>query len=206
MPSDEGKKINILVVDDTPENLTVLRHILTEHGYVVRPALSGDVALSAIAMEPPDLILLDIMMPGMDGYEVCRKLKSDESTSQIPIIFISALDETGDKVRAFRAGAVDYITKPFQPEEVLARVDTHITLSKLQRDLEEKNDLLQKALDEVKTLNGLLPICSFCKKIRDDQGYWNQIESYISKRSRAQFSHSICEECLKKHYPEVLED
>jgi PleD family two-component response regulator len=198
------KESSILVVDDTPENLTTLRQILTDHQYVVRPAISGEVALRAVKAELPDLILLDIVMPQMDGYEVCNLLKSDEHKRHIPIIFISALDETVDKVKAFSLGAVDYITKPFQVEEVLARVHTHISMSKLRRSLEEKNAQLQQALDELKTLRGIIPICSHCKNVRDDKGYWNQVEVYIRNHSEAEFSHSICPECVNQFYPELL--
>jgi len=202
MPPVKGS--SILIVDDTPENLTTLRQILADHQYVVRPAISGEIALRAIDAELPDLILLDIMMPSMDGYQVCKILKSDEDKKHIPIIFISSLDETVDKVKAFSLGAVDYITKPFQVEEVLARVHTHITLSKLQKSLQEKNVELQKALDEIKTLRGIIPICTQCKKVRDDMGYWNQVEVYIHNHSEAEFSHSICPDCAKKLYPDLF--
>lgn len=191
---------DIVVVDDTPENLTVLRQILTEHGYRVRPALSGEIALKTIQAELPDLILLDIVMPDMDGYEVCKKLKSDKATRDIPVIFISALKEVDDKMRAFSHGGVDYISKPFQAEEVLARIHTHLTLYSLVNRLADKNARLQKALDEVKQLRGLLPICSGCKKIRDDKGYWNILESYIEKHSDASFSHGMCPDCIKDLY------
>jgi PleD family two-component response regulator len=194
---------DIVIVDDTPENLTVLRQMLAEQNYMVRPALNGEIAIKAVNTSSPDLILLDIRMPGMDGYEVCKQLKSDEKTSGIPVIFISALNELDDKIKAFSLGGVDYITKPFQAEEVLARVKTHLTLRSLQKSIEDKNAQLQKALDEVKILSGFLPICSSCKNIRDDKGYWNQIENYISKHSEAEFSHSICPECAKKIYPDL---
>ncbi len=125
---------NILIVDDTRANLDVLAGILRDHGYKVRPAPSGRLALRAVKAERPDIVLLDIRMPEMDGYEVCRRLKADEETNDIPIIFISALTETADKLEAFRAGGVDYVTKPFHAEEVLARVSVHL---KLQRTLDE---------------------------------------------------------------------
>lgn len=198
------KRSSILVVDDTPENLTTLRQILTDHQYVVRPAISGEVALRAVNAELPDLILLDIMMPSMDGYEVCSLIKADEDKKHVPIIFISSLDETVDKVKAFSIGAVDYITKPFQVEEVLARVHTHITLSNLQKSLQEKNTQLQKAIDEIKTLRGIIPICAHCKKVRDDKGYWNQVEVYIHNHSEAEFSHGICPQCIKDLYPDIF--
>jgi two-component system sensor histidine kinase/response regulator len=136
--SQTKPKGNILIVDDVPANLKVLTSMLTEQGYQVRPAINGQVALTAVRETPPDLILLDIVMPGMDGYEVCERLKADEQTRDIPIIFISALDATGDKVNAFTAGGVDYVPKPFQVEEVLARINTHLTLRNLQRSLQEQ--------------------------------------------------------------------
>ncbi|MDX1414954.1 MAG: response regulator [Candidatus Promineifilaceae bacterium] len=127
------QKRDILIVDDTPANLQVLTQLLSEQGYRVRPAPSGSMALKSAQLRPPDLILLDIMMPGMDGYEVCRQLKAHERTRDVPVIFLSALSETLNKTRAFNSGAVDYITKPFQAEEVLARVKTHLTLYGLQQ-------------------------------------------------------------------------
>ncbi|MCG2749298.1 MAG: response regulator [Desulfobulbaceae bacterium] len=128
----------ILVVDDATANLQLLTNLLTEHGYIVHPASDGKLALEFVRIILPDLILLDIRMPGMDGYEVCRRLKADERTRSIPIIFISILEDERDKVRGFQEGAVDYITKPFQPEEVLARVRTHLRLRELTEHLEHK--------------------------------------------------------------------
>jgi PleD family two-component response regulator len=119
---------DILIVDDTPANLTVLSAILGKRGYRVRPALNGALALKAAQKAAPDLILLDVQMPGLDGYEVCRQLKADAQTRAIPVIFISALDDVLDKVEAFQVGGVDYITKPFQIEEVLARVENQLAL------------------------------------------------------------------------------
>ncbi len=128
---------NILVVDDVPANLTLLAGMLKEKGHRVRPVPSGKLALKAVEHEPPDLILLDITMPEMDGFEVCRRLKQDTRFQEIPIIFISALTETLDKVKAFSSGGVDYVTKPFQFDEVEARVETHLKLHRYQSRLEE---------------------------------------------------------------------
>lgn len=141
----------ILVVDDIKENLRLLTGMLSEHGYRVRPALDGQSALMGAFTEPPDLILLDIMMPNLNGYAVCEQLKADSRTQDIPVIFISALNEVFDKVKAFSAGGVDYITKPFQLEEVLARVQTHLALRQLQLDLIKKNEQLTQTLAELKT-------------------------------------------------------
>jgi signal transduction histidine kinase len=133
---------NILVVDDTPENLRLLSTMLTHRGYAPRCVINGQMALRACNSNPPDLILLDIMMPEMNGYEVCQHLKSEPKTREIPVIFISAKDEVFDKVNAFAVGAVDYISKPFQFEEVLARIESHLTLRNLQKQLKEQNVLL----------------------------------------------------------------
>ena len=146
------KQNSILIVDDTPENLTVLRQMLTGRGYRVQPALNGELALRMIQRIEtlPDLILLDIMMPGMDGYDVCRRLKIDDQTHEIPVIFISALHDPLDKVKAFQAGGVDYISKPFHVEEVLARVETHLALRMLQKRLQDQNFHLQQEIVERK--------------------------------------------------------
>jgi signal transduction histidine kinase len=138
------KKSNILIVDDTVANLQLLAGMLKEKGYKVRPAPSGKVALRAAENSTPDLILLDINMPEMDGYEVCRRLKEHDTLKEVPIIFISALSETWDKIKAFEVGGVDYITKPFQFEEVLARVETHIELRRVQIELRERYDDLER--------------------------------------------------------------
>ncbi len=141
---------DILIVDDTPENLTVLRQMLAEQNYMVRPAINGEIAIQAVNMSSPDLILLDIKMPGMDGYEVCKQLKSEEKTRRIPVIFISALNELDDKIKAFSLGGVDYITKPFQVEEVLARVETHLMLNHMQKQVEEQNVRLRHEITDRK--------------------------------------------------------
>ena len=149
-------RASILVVDDTLANLRFLTEILIQHGYTVRPVSEGKMAISSAKNLPPDLILLDIMMPGMSGYEVCEQLKADEDTCDIPIIFISALNEVLDKVKAFSIGGVDYITKPFHVDEVLVRVQTHVHLRNLQKHLEENNAQLQKEVDERKQAEELL--------------------------------------------------
>ncbi|GAK52023.1 two-component response receiver and regulator protein [Candidatus Moduliflexus flocculans] len=196
---------NILVVDDTPENLELLTQILAMQGYHVRPAINGQVALHTIQATPPDLILLDIIMPGIDGFEICRQVKANPDTHDIPVIFISALDDAENKIKAFEVGGVDYISKPFYPEEVNARVATHLALREMYRELQEKTAQMQEALDNVKTLSGLLPICASCKKIRDDHGYWTQLEKYIERHSDALFSHGLCPDCLRKFYAEIRE-
>ena len=139
---------DILIVDDTLANLRVLSSMLTDQGYKVRGVPNGEMALKVAHSAAPELILLDINMPEMNGYEVCEKLKAAEETREIPVIFISALDEVLDKVKAFTAGGVDYITKPFQFEEALARVQTHLTLRNLQRQLQDTNEDLERRVEE----------------------------------------------------------
>jgi putative two-component system response regulator len=136
------------VVDDTPANLTLLAKMLGDRGYRVRPVPSGSLALKAAASDPPDLILLDISMPEMDGFEVCRTMKEDARLRDVPVIFISALTETEGKLKAFRRGGVDYITKPFQIEEVEARVETHLKLRSTQAELARYNRYLEQLVDE----------------------------------------------------------
>lgn len=138
----------VLIVDDTPTNLEVLHELLDGNGYEVLVAIDGESAFNQAAYAQPDIILLDIMMPGWDGFETCRRLKSEEKTRSIPIIFMTALSEIQDKVRGFELGGVDYITKPLQHEEVLARVHTHITLRRLQKTLQDTNTILEERVHE----------------------------------------------------------
>jgi len=196
---------DILIVDDTPANLRLLSDMLSEHGYSVRLAPSGKLALMSAQAVPPDLVLLDIMMPGLNGFEVCEQLKADPRTRDIPVIFLSALDQIEDKIKAFAAGGVDYITKPFQHREVLARVGTHLQLRALQVQLAERVHELEEALAQIKTLRGLLPICANCKKVRDDQGYWQDVELYIQNHAEVDISHGICPDCFRELYPEYAD-
>ncbi len=146
MTANQAPKGNIILVDDQPANLKLLDDMLRRQGYHVRSFPRGRLALAAAMQNPPDLILLDINMPEMDGYEVCAHLKADAGLKQIPVVFLSALNETDDKVKAFQSGGVDYITKPFQFDEVRARVDTHCRLHRLQRALRLDNDRLEETV------------------------------------------------------------
>ncbi|WP_153130905.1 response regulator [Dechloromonas hortensis] len=164
----------ILVVDDTVASLDLLCDLLTEAGYVVRPAQDGRMALRSAQAKPPELILLDVRMPGMDGYELCQRLKAEPATRDIPIIFLSALRDTGDKVRGFSLGAVDYIAKPFQPEEVLARVHTHIELRRLQTKLEDKvaerTEQLRHSEQELRdSRSRLQELAGFLQTVREEE-------------------------------------
>jgi CheY-like chemotaxis protein len=179
--SIHDSKPDILVVDDTRENLLLLATMLSESGYKVRKAINGTLALGAVEVAKPDLILLDINMPDLKGYEVCRRLKADQETVDIPVIFISALDEVLDKVKAFEVGGVDYITKPFELQEVLVRVKTHLTISRQQKQLTKQNAWLQllltttKAIGEADDFHAALEVtlAQVCEKIGWDFGeFW----------------------------------
>ena len=159
-------KGSVLIVDDNPANLRLLSGILAENGYKVRPAPSGALALQSVRSTLPDLVLLDIKMPGMDGYEVCRRLKADERTRDVPVLFISALAEVADKVKGFAVGGVDYITKPFQHEEVLARVATHVSLARMHNRLEE---LVEERTAEIKSANRQLQAEIVERKLAEDK-------------------------------------
>ena len=199
------RKAKILIVDDEPINVMIANKILQKNGYDTIIAKNGQEALDMTSSNSVDLILLDIMMPAMSGFEVCSKLQQDDKLKDIPVIFLTAVTDKESIVKGFDAGGKDYLTKPFNTPELLARVKAHTEL-KLSRDKQQHLiEELQKAISEVKTLSGLLPICSHCKKIRDDAGYWQGVEHYIAARSDTQFSHGICPDCMRKFYPKVAE-
>jgi len=187
----------ILIVDDNTTNLNILFEYLKASQFKILVAEDGEAAFTVAKKAQPDIIMLDIIMPGLDGFDTCIKLKSDDQTKAIPVIFMTALSDTESKIKGFKVGAVDYITKPFQHEEVLARLNTHLTIQLQKKQLEE-------ALARVKTLRGLIPICAVCKNIRNDKGYWERMESYIKSHSDADFSHGICPDCATKMYPHIF--
>ena len=176
----------ILIVEDDKIGIKILSTILGET-YDLFIAKSGEKALKLISEGlSPDLILLDIMLPGIDGLEVCKTLKTRKNTQNIPVIFATAKREVEDLLKGFDVGGADYVTKPYNPSELLARVKTHIGL--------------KLAREEIQTLRGIIPICSNCKKIRDDAGVWNRIEQYIEEHSDILFTHGICHECEEEMY------
>ncbi len=217
-------KFNLLIVDDLPENIKVLGNSLQHEDYRISFATSGQQAIEMAFKNSIDLILLDIMMPGMDGYEVCRQLKGEARTRHIPIIFITAKTEKEDIVQGFDAGAVDYVTKPFNAAELSARIQTHLELRRsrevIQDQAEElswtnkrlmkKNQKLERALEEIETLKGLLPVCSNCKKIRNTKAHtkkqssWISLEAYLHEHTAAEVTHSICPQCMTELYPELV--
>ncbi len=216
----------ILIVDDVYENLFIISKILEDINCDTIMANGGPKALAELVDKIPDLILLDIMMPGIDGFELCQKLKASPKTKDIPVIFLTAKTQSSDIAKGFQVGAVDYVTKPFKAVELLARVQTQLEL-KAARDaifeknrcLEEKNNALKKsnadlenALKEIKTLRGFLPVCSNCKKIRlidsdpDEPDAWVVLDTFFKRHTDAQLTHTICPKCSKKLYPEIFEE
>jgi len=212
--------MSILVVDDSPDQQALLRSILGKAGH--SDILTADSAKSAFATlrledqvvpSSVDLILMDILMPEQDGVEACREIKRRDHLRDIPIIMVTANTDHSNLQAAFSAGAVDYITKPVNNIELLARVSSALTLKQAmdcrkarELELRRSNEALQKALSEVKVLRGLIPICASCKKIRNDSGFWQQLEEYLGEHSEAEFSHGLCQPCIKKLYPGVYQD
>jgi len=207
----------ILIVDDSPEQHLLLRSILKKAGHLDVVAVdSAEAAYSYLSLaeeQSPssvDLILMDILMPGLNGIDACRLLKQADPLKDIPIIMVTGKTSLQVLTEAFSAGAMDYITKPVNPVELLARVGSALTLKReMDRRKERETDLrcanedLQQALNEVKVLRGLISICAYCKNIRNDRGFWQRLEEYVSEHSDVQFSHGLCDPCIKKHYPGV---
>lgn len=190
--------MEILIAEDDAVSRRLLEICLLRWGYEVVTAKDGIEALEILSRENrPPLAILDWMMPGLDGVEVCRRVRQSQALLPSHIILLTARNGKADIVHGLDAGADDYISKPFDREELRARVQVGVRLVELQWKLAERVDDLTHALQQVKHLQGLLPICSYCKKIRGDNNYWQQVESYISQHSEAQFSHGICPDCFE---------
>lgn len=188
--------MKVLIAEDEPDSLQLLQIMTGKWGYEAVPAHDGVEAWEALQRgDAPQLAILDIMMPRMDGLEVCRRAKGMSLTVPVYIIMLTAKTLPKEIVSGLEAGADDYLTKPFDPNELRARIKVGERILGLQSSLADRVEELEEALSRVKQLQGLLPICSYCKKIRDDRNYWEQVESYIARHSEAQFSHSICPDC-----------
>jgi two-component system, OmpR family, response regulator VanR len=236
---------SILIVEDSATQALRLRILLEESGYDVVVANNGAAAVTCMDEWVPDLVISDIVMPELDGYELCKKIKADDALKDVPVLLLTQLSEPEDIVKGLESGADNFVTKPYDPNLLLSRIQyilvnntirTHprtdmgievffagkrhyINSDRIQildllfstyeislrqkRELERVNKELKEALDTIDTLHGILPICSHCKKIRNDGGAWTRIEEYIGKHADVQFSHGICPDCLRKHYPEM---
>src|SRR5271163_3125078 len=188
----------VLVADDLDVNRKLLRTLLTADGYDVIEASDGTEALQILqGANGPIVGLIDWEMPQMEGIEVCRQARALSNSIPLFLILVTVRDSKQDVVAGLLSGANDYITKPFDKTELLARVKVGTQMVQLQQTLTERVEELKEALLNVKQLSGLLPICSYCKKIRDDQNYWQQVEAYVGQHSEAKFSHSICPQCYE---------
>jgi phosphoserine phosphatase RsbU/P len=188
--------MTILIAEDDPVSRRFLELTLVKWGYEVAVTCDGTEAWNAFQLGMPSIAILDWMMPGVDGAELCRRVREIETTTPAYLILLTAKSEKEDVVQGLCAGADDYITKPFNRNELHARIKVGLRIAELQKSVADRVAELELALSRVKQLQGLLPICSYCKKVRDDQNYWQQVDGYISKHSEVEFSHSICPDCF----------
>jgi DNA-binding response OmpR family regulator len=198
--------MKVLVAEDDGFYCRILQSLLHEE-YEVVIAEDGTRAWAALqAPDAPRLALLDWQMPGMDGLEVCRKVRAHPAMDGFYLVIATVRQSLNDVLAGFEAGANDYITKPFHAQELRARLRVGGRVVELQAALASRVAQLQEALSRVNQLQGLLPICSYCKRIRDDHDYWQQVETYMSEHSQATFTHGICPECYEKFFKTELEE
>lgn len=191
--------MRILIAEDDAVSRRVLEATLTKWGYEVVVTTDGQQALEALKQpDAPSLAVLDWMMPGLDGSEVCRRVREVAGNRLLYVLLLTAKDRKEDIVEGLTAGADDYVVKPFDRAELKARLNVGERILQLQAELAARVKELELALSKVNLLQGLLPICCYCKKIRDDQNYWQQIEGYINERTGSEFSHSVCPDCYQR--------
>ena len=203
---------SVLVVDDSPTDLRYIGRLLEAPDRHILMAAGGEEALNILKGVELALVILDVHMDGMDGFETAERMRDDERTQDIPIIFVTATGLEEETVfQGYDAGAVDYLFKPVEPNLLRSKVNVFCQLSSqrllIQEQLQEiraKNKVLRRQLEEIKTLRGLVPICAKCKSVRDDSGFWQCIENYISEHSEAEFSHSLCPDCRDELYPGLV--
>lgn len=203
--------MQVLIADDDAASRHLLRAALGGWGFAITEAVDGGGALRILeGSSPPDIALLDWIMPGVDGLEVCRRVRAALPTAPTYIILVTARGGVESVMQGLQAGADDYIAKPFDPRELRARLHAGVRIVELQKALLERFHELEEALKRVKQLQGLLPICSYCKKIRNDRNYWEQVDSYLASHSEVQFSHGVCPDCyevyLKPQLGKLLND
>ena len=195
--------MRILIAEDDPVSKMLLKETLKGWGHDVMSASNGESALKKYEEDKSiKLAILDWMMPGMSGINVCKAIRENDDRPYTYVIMLTAKTQKEDIANALDSGADDYVTKPFTPVELQARVSAGERIVNLQATLTTKISELEEALAHVKQLQGIVPICSWCKKIRDDSDFWSSVEEYVTTHSEVQFSHSICPECMAKHYPE----
>jgi DNA-binding response OmpR family regulator len=199
--------MRILIAEDEPVSRRLLETTLRKWGYDVIVTCDGHEALEVLQQEDsPQLAIIDWMMPRMDGVTVCQKIRRLNRSPSAYLILLTALGNKEDIVKGLEAGADDYVTKPFNHQELHARVEVGVRIIELQDKLTLRVKELEEALRQVRQLQGMLPICSYCKKVRTDENYWQQVEEYVSDRSEAIFSHSICPACDDKYIKPQLKE
>lgn len=198
--------MQLLIAEDDVTSQVMLKALVAKIGY--EPILTSD-GLSAYDVlckpDAPKLAVLDWMMPGMDGVEVCRKLREINTNEPPYLILLTSRDNREDIVKGLKSGANDYVVKPYDVEELQVRIGVGRKVVDLQVSLAGRIAELQAALSQIKTLQGILPICMYCKKIRDDKQYWQQVENYVSNHTEARFSHGVCPDCYKKYLQPELD-
>jgi DNA-binding response OmpR family regulator len=198
--------MKILIAEDDPVSRRILEETLLDWGYEVSVASDGAAAWDALQRaDAPSLAILDIMMPEMDGLNVCRSVRQLSAALPPYLILLTAMSRKEDVVKGIGAGANDYLTKPFHRDELKVRVGAGVQMLELQARLADRVRELEEALSQINQMQGLLPICSYCKKIRDDHNYWQKVETYISQRSQVQFSHGVCPTCYEDVTRELAE-
>jgi len=198
--------MRILIAEDDPVSRRVLEATLQKWEYELTVTSAGDEAWTALnAEDAPHLVILDWMMPGMDGPQICAKVRQLQDGGLFYIVLLTAKSQPDDIVAGLNAGADDYVTKPFNREELRARVQTGQRIIRLQESLADRVRELEQALAQVRTLSGLLPICSYCKRVREGDDYWQAVESYVASHSDAHFSHGVCPDCYEKVVKPQLE-
>jgi DNA-binding response OmpR family regulator len=196
--------MRILIAEDDATSRTILTAVLSKGGYEVVARADGLEALEAFKQsDPPDLAIVDLIMPKIDGLELVREVRALPTPRPPYIIILSTKSETADVVAGLDAGADDYLVKPFDAAELRARVEVGRRMLEMRAVLADKVQELALALDQVKTLRGIVPICANCKNVRDDQGYWNRVETYMRDHTGAEFSHAVCPDCMEKLYPQL---
>lgn len=198
--------MRILIAEDDPTSHRVLRMVLEKWGHDVVCCRDGGEAWNALsAADAPRMAILDWMMPELDGVALVRRIREDSRLRSMYLILLTAKGRKDDLVEGLGAGADDYLVKPFNRDELAARMSVGERVLGLQAQLQDRIGQVEDALAQIKTLRGLIPMCAGCKRIRDDGGYWQQVEAYVSEHSEARFSHGLCPECVAKHYPEYAE-
>lgn len=199
--------MRILIAEDDATSRIVLATVLTKDGYDVTATDDGGAAWEVLQKpDAPRLAILDLMMPGIDGLELVRRVRAIPSVAPPYLIIVSTKSEKVDVIAALDAGANDYLTKPFDPGELRARIEVGRRMIEMRFELNEKVEELSQALAEVRTLKGIVPICANCKNVRDDQGYWNRVETYLNEHTEADFTHAVCPDCMKRLYPQFKDD